>query len=800
MPQPARDYNKRMTQALLQQAVDAIRRGDKVTGQRLLAQVLRADPRGETAWLWMSQIVETDAQRLDCMRRILAINPNNATARRGVELLEARMSADVRGDLGGDSSRRPAPIPPEAPAHPSSLIPHPSSPAPVTPFTGLTPGPQAEPTPIELPAPASEPAPIEKKKKIAPSVPRREPKTARRPPGVLLLLIILVALLAGGAILFALNAPRPSAQAGTHFSVAAPANVGGRLAIAIDQEGDTEIAVINSDGSGLTRLTRRKGADHDPAWSPDGKRIAFAAQVSGTVEIAVVDANGQGFTQLTQTAGQSVDPAWSPDGTRIAFASDREGDFDVYVMNVDGSGSFNLTRFEGDDRAPAWTPDSQSIVFQSDREGPIDIYRMNADGSEATPLTDDPAEDTAPAVSPQGDLIAFVSTRDGDADIYVMDIDGSDPRAVTDNPVDDRAPSWTPDGSILFTSILTDSAASKIPEAERRALFVARPDGSGLSRVADDAGDIISAVWQPVDVDPATLAARSVPTPTVAAAPFELPSGAFAFASNRDGNFDLYSMGIDGSNLALLAPTPADARRPSLSPVAAQIAFDAPVSRTQQIFVADSTSIMTLTQSTASARRPAWSPDGTQIAYQIDADRGPDIVVVNADGSDTLRLTDRPGVDGCFSWRPDGEQIAFTSDLNGDRDIFVINVDRTALRSPRPEGVGSEGSNAKQLTQHAADEYCPTWRPDGGAIAFISDRNGEGVYVMDADGSNARLIAAIDTRRASQPAWSGDGKFLLVSSDQDGDSDVYLISIDSTAIWNLTADSDADEVDPVWRP
>src|SRR3990170_4195175 len=105
-----------MTQALLSQAIDAIRRGDKAGGQRLLAQVLRADPRSETAWLWMSQIVETDAQRLDCLRRMLAINRNNATARKGIELLEARMRSRAGGEPGGQP---PAPQP-EPPAPPPS--------------------------------------------------------------------------------------------------------------------------------------------------------------------------------------------------------------------------------------------------------------------------------------------------------------------------------------------------------------------------------------------------------------------------------------------------------------------------------------------------------------------------------------------------------------------------------------------------------------------------------------------------------------------------------------------------------
>jgi len=52
---------------LLQQAIAAIKAGDKVKGQQLIAQVLKADPRSESAWIWMSGIVDTDKQRRDCL-------------------------------------------------------------------------------------------------------------------------------------------------------------------------------------------------------------------------------------------------------------------------------------------------------------------------------------------------------------------------------------------------------------------------------------------------------------------------------------------------------------------------------------------------------------------------------------------------------------------------------------------------------------------------------------------------------------------------------------------------------------
>ena len=67
-------------QQILQHAIRAIRNGDKTTGRRLLAQVLRADRRNVLAWLWMSAAVEDDDRRRDCLRQALAIDPDNQRA------------------------------------------------------------------------------------------------------------------------------------------------------------------------------------------------------------------------------------------------------------------------------------------------------------------------------------------------------------------------------------------------------------------------------------------------------------------------------------------------------------------------------------------------------------------------------------------------------------------------------------------------------------------------------------------------------------------------------------------------
>src|SRR5258705_268171 len=198
-----------------------------------------------------------------------------------------------------------------------------------------------------------------------------------------------------------------------------------QLAFVSPADGNPEIYVINSNGTGSPRLTLHPAADVKPAWSPDGTKIAFQSDRDGNAEIYVMNADGSNPVRLTDAAAGNVRPTWSPDGTKIAFTSDRDGNAEIYVMNADGSNPVRLTNDSAYHAEPAWSPDGTKIAFQSDRDGNAEIYLMNADGSNPVRLTNHPAADAEPTWSPDGTKLAFTSDRDGNAEIYLMNADGS---------------------------------------------------------------------------------------------------------------------------------------------------------------------------------------------------------------------------------------------------------------------------------------------------------------------------------------------------------------------------------------
>lgn len=78
---------------LLRQAAAAVRADRRAEARQILEQILQANPGHEQAWAWMSTAARTDAERVECLQRVLAINPDNANARKMLAQFQERMRA-----------------------------------------------------------------------------------------------------------------------------------------------------------------------------------------------------------------------------------------------------------------------------------------------------------------------------------------------------------------------------------------------------------------------------------------------------------------------------------------------------------------------------------------------------------------------------------------------------------------------------------------------------------------------------------------------------------------------------------
>ena len=222
---------------------------------------------------------------------------------------------------------------------------------------------------------------------------------------------------------------------------------GTKIAFLSDRDGGgTDMYIMNIDGSNPKRLTKndsivdsfiKNGSIVDLfCFSPDGTKIAFTSTRDGNSQIYIMNIDGSNQEGLTNNKYNEGLPCFSPDGLKIAFTSSRDGNLEIYIMNIDGSNQKNLTNDESKDIFSCFSPDGTKIVFTSYRDGENpEIYIMNSDGSNQKNLTNDESKDELPCFSPDGLKIAFTSSRDGNARIYIMNSDGSNQERLTNSEV-----------------------------------------------------------------------------------------------------------------------------------------------------------------------------------------------------------------------------------------------------------------------------------------------------------------------------------------------------------------------------
>jgi len=192
------------------------------------------------------------------------------------------------------------------------------------------------------------------------------------------------------------------------------------------------------------------------------------------------------------------------------------------------------------------------------------------------------------------------------------------------------------------------------------------------------------------------------------------PNGkSVAFASNRGGYWDIYTLDLQSGQVSQLTNTPE---------------YDS---------------------------SPSWSPDGAYIAYETYRNGSLDIAILSLTdpAQKPIILTDDPASDHSPAWAPNGRQIAFISDRSGDADVWLADLNKT-------DGRFTDLSNTPQ-----AAESNPVWSPDGLHLAWASDpwNNDEnGVYVWNVDRPDQ---AASWVGNGNWPAWNADSNEIVTGVD-----------------------------------
>jgi len=194
------------------------------------------------------------------------------------------------------------------------------------------------------------------------------------------------------------------------------------------------------------------------------------------------------------------------------------------------------------------------------------------------------------------------------------------------------------------------------------------------------------------------------------------------------------------------------------------------------------------------AYQPAWSPDGRRIAYIQRDTSFSDLLVMPAEGGESLRLTEDGPDSSVYSyeriytsmwafypaWSPDGATIAFASQAGPPGGQPAAEFRISLFATPAAAGGGR--------TQLYADESGHVGRlsyaPDGQSIAFAFGPAGEGAPTIHryttADGSAVPLPGAPE--QSYDPAFSPDGRRLAFAARANGRTDVFVMPVGGPAV------------------
>ncbi len=436
------------------------------------------------------------------------------------------------------------------------------------------------------------------------------------------------------------------------------------------------------------------------------------------------------------------------------------------VADTDGNGEYDGTQ--------AWTPVNVPASAQLDTDG--DGLPNNCDTA------------TTPPIEPGHIVMAKETEPDGAAGSFSFggEVTGSigDGQTLTKQVA---AGTYTVTESAAtgfdLTTVVCDDGNSKGDTTTRTVTFKVDPGETvTCTSTSSELGQVIVAKdAQPDSDQDFTFTASGGLAPAQS-------NGRIAFASSRDGDYEIYTDLVGGGDLQKLTNNTAQDMDPSWSPDGQQIAFQTNRDGNNEIYTMNSNggAVTRLTTNTTPDVYPAWSPNGTTIAFSSFRGGNYDVYSIDTGTTVETNLTNASGDDLHPAWSPDGNKLAFQgSRPAADYNVFTAN---------------SDGSDQTAVTSNAFNDISPAWSPDGTKIAFATNRHGfEEIYRVDANGTGETRLtnhSSVD----DEPAWSPDGQTILFYSQRTGNFELFSMNASDGSGLQNRSNSAGDDIQPDWQP
>lgn len=303
-----------------------------------------------------------------------------------------------------------------------------------------------------------------------------------------------------------------------------------------NQYGNYDVFTVNEKGTKKNRLTNTLQDERLPRFSPDGKKIAYLVDNGTDNDIFIMDIDGSNKKNLTPWPSDDIGVQFSRDGKKIAFMSDKGGDYEIYIANLSGANLRKLTSNNKFDGGPVFSIDNQYIYWASGiskKVSETDIYRMKIDGSNKVRYTSHLLDEGVDSVSFDGKWLAASAERDNDWKIFIYSADGKKVSRFTKNNFYNSRAIFAPKSyKLAWTAKPTNKWDIFVSDLRRP---------NEAINLTKSKGDNFRHDWS-------TDAKRII------------------FESNRSGNWHIYKINPDGSNLKRVTKGDYDNREPAWKP------------------------------------------------------------------------------------------------------------------------------------------------------------------------------------------------------------------------------------------
>jgi tricorn protease len=485
-----------------------------------------------------------------------------------------------------------------------------------------------------------------------------------------------------------------------------------------------------------------------PSISPDGQTILFSYKG----DIYSVSSSGGNAIPLTLSETYEFSPVWSHDGKSIAFASDRYGNFDVFVMPASGGDAKRLSFHSSREIPSSFTADDKAVLFAAARQDVVtntqfpvgmmgELYSVPVTGGRVSQVLPNPAIDAT--VSSGGDKLIY-----NDIKGYESDWRKHHTSSVTRDI-------WVYD---LKTKKYTQLSSFK--GEDRNPVFDSNDNDFYYLSEQSGSFNIYKSSLNNAGISSAITHFTKHPVRFLTRA----KNGTMCFSYNGE----LYTLKNGAEPVKLNIRIAADGRN----------------------------SIDKIVPVNGGFTEAKLSPNGKEFAFVF---RG-EIFVSSTDGGATKRITNTPWQERSVSFSPDGRSLVYAAEKNSNWNVYTISINR----KEEPYFYVSTVLKEEPVVTTTAEEYQPSFSPDGKEVAYLENR--ATLKVMNLASKQSRTILKADNNYSYADGdqyyqWSPDSKWFLVQfgpKERIFGPEVGLIAADGKGELKNLTQSGYDDFGPKW--